>query len=103
MRDSAAKISPPLQPGKAPAPEPTMAELPYNGQDIANLAWGFANAGVHEPRLLRLMARVASCRLASLRPHDCAELAWALAVGGVGAPLLFEQMAKIVEGHAPAG
>ena len=50
----------------------TLTPSPDPHQDIASLAWGLANAGLHEPRLLRLMARVASCRLGSLRPQDCA-------------------------------
>ena len=49
MRElSAFKMAPPLAHSTAakaaPPPEPSMAELPYTGQDIANLAWGLANA-----------------------------------------------------------
>lgn len=56
----------------------------YKPQELANMAWGFAKAGLRSPSLFAMVEREALPKLATFKPIELASLAWAFAKDGIG-------------------
>lgn len=57
----------------------------FKPQELANMAWGFAKAGVRSGPLFEMVERESLPKLAAFKPIELASLAWAFAKDGAGA------------------
>jgi very-short-patch-repair endonuclease len=69
----------------------------FNAQNLANIAWAFATAGVPAPRLYATIAQQAEERIGIFTAQNLANIAWAFAKADVSAPRLYAAIAQEAE------
>ncbi|KAG8469346.1 hypothetical protein KFE25_007864 [Diacronema lutheri] len=73
----------------------------FKPQELANIAWGFAKAGLRAPPLFEMVERESVRQLRNFKPIELASLAWAFARDGTGklssSDALFEGIAREAE------
>ncbi|KAL7530568.1 hypothetical protein ACHAXR_003568, partial [Thalassiosira sp. AJA248-18] len=69
----------------------------FNPQDLPNIAWAFAAAGVFDSTLFNRVAdEVASRHLGPFKPQHLSNIVWAFATAEVSSPTLFNRVADEV-------
>ncbi|KAJ1455610.1 hypothetical protein M885DRAFT_440841, partial [Pelagophyceae sp. CCMP2097] len=65
----------------------------FNPQELTNILWAYATAGVEAPALFEAVAAESSKKIATFNSQDLANTVWSYSTAGVEAPALFEAVA----------